>query len=352
MQPQPGGRAPVFSVLQNAEFRAIWGVSAMGQLANWMEMLVLGWLVLQATDSPFQLGLLLVFHNLPRPIVSLFTGFIADRFSRHRILLVVSTSNSLISAGLLTLIVADLVQPWHAFLAISLLGTAKALEDPSRRTAILDIVGEGRVVNAMALESVSETAGKMVGPILGGILIATVGFSGAYIFLLALHTANAGTVLTKVRIPDFQSTRQLEPMWRSMAVAVRYAFHSPTLLAALFVTIVMNATFFPVRQFIPAIGRDELHVGAVLVGLLVASEGIGLFMGVAVMALSRNLRYLGRIFVLGSVGALITSIMFAWSPWYGLAFFLLVLGGVGQAGFNTLQSPITMLSSLRKCGAE
>ena len=310
-----------------------------------MELLVLGWLILEVTDSPFQLGLVLVFNNLPRPIVSFFTGFIADRFSRHRMLLVSQTTNAITSAVLLTLFVVASIDPWHVFIAISVLGITKALDDPSRRTAILDIAGQGRVVNAMSLDVVSNTTGKMAGPILGGILIATVDFTGAFLFLLVVHVVNLWLLLARVRIPDFQRYRQVEPMWRSMGVAIRYALHSPTLLAMLYVTIVMNATGFPVRQFIPAIGRDHLHVGAVLVGLLVASDGFGQLLGAGMPALTRNLRYLGRVYVLGSVVALLAAMMFAWAPWYGLAVVLLAVGGIGQAGFSTMHSTITMLSA-------
>ena len=74
-----GGSIPVFSVLQDRDFRAIWYVGSLREISRRMELLVLSWLILQATQSPFQLGLVLVFNNLPRPALSLFTGFIADR---------------------------------------------------------------------------------------------------------------------------------------------------------------------------------------------------------------------------------------------------------------------------------
>ena len=83
----PRRDAPVFSVMKDRDFRAIWYVGSLRELSRRMELLVLSWLILQATQSPFQLGLVLVFNNLPRPALSLFTGFIADRFDRWRILM-------------------------------------------------------------------------------------------------------------------------------------------------------------------------------------------------------------------------------------------------------------------------
>lgn len=348
LQLLPTGRAPVFSVLQNAEFRALWSAGGLAEIARWMELMVLSWLVLQATDSPFQLGLVLVFNNVPRPFLSLFTGFVAERVSRHLILIVAQSVNVLAAGALLFLIAADLIEPWHVFVAVFAQGVGRAFEDPARRTGLMDIVGERRLVNAMSLDVISNTVGKMVGPFLGGIMLDTVDFRGAYVFLVAVHLLSLILLVVWVRIPQLESPSVAEPMWRSLALAIRFALHSPTLLGLLYVTIVMNAMAFPVRQFIPAIGRDHLEVSATLVGLLLAAESFGQLAGAAVMALTRNLQYLGRVYVLGSLAVLATAALFSWSPWYGLAFILLAIGGIGQAGFSTMQSTITLLAAPRE----
>ena len=345
MQTPARGRPPVLSILQDSQFRVLWYVGGLAETARWMEMLVLSWLVLEATNSPFQVGLVLVFNNLPRPFFSLFGGFVADRFSRHRILALAQTINVLTAATFLSLIVSDIVQPWHVFVVAVVLGVSRSLEDPSRRTAVLDIVGERRLVNAISLDVISNTTGKMIGPILGGILLETTGFIGAYAFLLAIQSTNLTLLVTLVKIPRVLRQAQREPVFRSLGVAINYAIHSPTLRWMLYVTIVMNAMAFPMRQFIPVIGRDHLHVGATLVGLLLASEAIGQFAGAAAMALTRNFQYLGRVYIFGSIVVLAMALLFAWSPWYAAAFILLALGGFGQAGFSTMQSTITMLSA-------
>ena len=338
-------RSPALSVLQNSQFRILWYVGSLAETARWMELLVLSWLVLQATNSPFQLGLVLVFNNLPRPFFSLFTGWIADRFSRHLMLIAAQVSNMLTAGSLLALIILDVIQPWHVFLVVFIMGVSRSLEDPARRTAIVDAVGERRLVNAMSLEVISNTAGKVVGPLLGGILIDTFGFSGSYVFLLSIHFANLALLVTRVRIPNVARSSVGEPIWKGLGSTISYALHNPTLLGLFYMTVVMNAMAFPVRQFIPVIGRDHLHVGATMVGILVASEGFGQLAGAAMMAVTRNLQYLGRVLVLGSIVVLLMALLFSWSPWYGLAIIILALGGIGQAGFSTMQSTIALLSA-------
>ena len=241
-------------------------------------------------------------------------------------------------------------------------GATKALEDPSRRTAILDIVGERRLVNALSLDTISNTSGKMLGPLLGGIMIDAsgglllpwlgaeaverAGFVGAAGLIVAVHLADLA-LLTRLRIPPKppRAAGRVEPLWRSLGDGVRYALGTPLLWGMLYVTIVMNALAFPMQQFIPDIGANNLGVGATLVGLLVAAEGIGQLTGAATMALTRNLERHGLVFVIGSSVVLLMAIGFVWAPWYLLAFGLLVLGGIGQAGFGTMQSTITMLAA-------
>lgn len=347
MQSRPHASAPVFTVLKDRDFRAIWYVGGIHEISRRMELLVLSWLILQTTDSPFQLGLVLVFNNVPRPLFSLFSGFVADRFSRHRILYVAQTINTLVAISILFLIVQEQIESWHVFLAVFMTGLTKSLEDPSRRTAILDIVGEGRLVNALSLDQISNTVGKMAGPLLGGILLDASGFTGAYVFVLVAHLLTLG-LLTRVKIPLYQGASSAGPVWHSLSTSVKHAWHNPMLLGMLYITIIMNALAFPVQQFIPAIGRDSLGVGPLLVGLLVAADGVGALIGAGLMASTRNFLYHGRVFVIGSTVVLLMVILFVWSPWYALAFMFLTLGGIGQAGFGTMQSSITMLSAPRE----
>ncbi len=339
-------RVPVVSVLAHRPFRAIWYVGSLSEFARRMELLILSWLILEVTDSYFLLGMVLVFNNLPRPVIALYSGIIADRISRHRVIFLVQTTNTLTAAAMLCVIAydIDLLQPWHVFIAIAMQGTTKAVEDPSRRTAIIDIVGDDRLVNALSLDVMSNTAGKMIGPIWAGVLLATVDFSGAYVFVVGVHLLTMWMV-TRLEIPMRQGASAREPVWRSLGVAIGFARHSPNLVGLLYVTIVMNAVGFPAQQFIPAIGRDFLGVGPALVGLLAAGDSFGQLAGAGMMTLTRNVRHHGRLFVTGSAAILVTFLLFVWAPWYTLAFLLLALGGLGQSGFSTMQTAIALLAA-------
>ena len=343
---QPQQRVPLFAVLHDVHFRTLWYVGGLSEIARWMEQLILSLLIWHVTRSPLQLAMVLGFNNLPRPLCSPFAGLLADRFSRRLLLLGAQILNTFTALSLLLLLRLDILQPWQVFVAMVLSGITRSLEDPARRTAIADLVGTERLVNALSLDVINNTIGKMLGSLVGGVLVETAGFPGAYGCVLAVQVVNLA-LMTRLRIPKAQGLRPGEPVWHSLAIAVRYVLHSPMLIGLLYVTLVMNALAFPMRQFIPAIGSEYLGVGAGLVGLLVAAEGFGQLAGAGVVAGTQALQYHGRLFVGGSVLVLLMTIGFVWAPWYILAFVLLALGGGGQAGFSTMQSTITMLAAPR-----
>ena len=342
MKPQP--RVPALSVLREADFRIIWCVGGLSEIARWMEQLVLGLLIWEVTRSPLQLALVLVFNNAPRPLCSPFAGLLAERFSRRSVLFGAQSLATSTAAVLLLALVWGAVQPWLVYLAVALMGITKALEDPSRRTAILDMVGPQRLVNALSLDGINRTIGKVLGPLVGGALVETLGYAGAFGCIVATHIVNLG-LMTQLRIPPSQGAPRGDAIWRSLAVAVRTIQRHPLMLGMLYVTVVMNALAFPARQFIPAIGTEYLGVGAAWVGLLAAAEGMGQLIGAGILANTHNLQTHGRVFVLGSSLVLLMAIGFVWAPLYGLAFACLAIGGCGQAGFSTMQSAIAMLGS-------
>ena len=348
MRPIPGIRGTAIGLLKERNFRLIWSVGILAEFGRRNELLVMSLLILDVTgSSASQLMLLWVFNNLPRPFISPIAGYIADRFSRQRVMLLAQALNLATAGCLLALMLYDLeiLQAWHIFVVAFIQGTTKAVEDPSRRTGIFDIVGRDRIVNAMSLDVIAQNVGKMVGPVVGGILIQFSGYPAAYIFLLFVHADNLW-LISRLRIPESNLLpAALPPIWRGTGQAFGFAWKSGALVGMLSITIVMNAWAFPLQQFIPAVGQDLLLVGPALVGALVAADGFGHLAGAAMMASTRAIRFHGRYFAFGSVVVLLASAAYVWSPWYALAFVLLFISGLGQAGFSTMQSSIMMLVS-------
>ena len=159
---------PALVVLQNPDFRLMWAARWVHEISRRMELLVLGYLIYELTDSVFQVSLISVFLNGPRPPLSLVGGMLADRLDRWRILAGIHTFYLLVASGLLTLLILGHIHPWFVFLAILLQGTAKVLDDPARRAALFDLAGEARIAHAMSLETMTNNGGRILGPLAGG----------------------------------------------------------------------------------------------------------------------------------------------------------------------------------------
>ena len=342
----------MMEVLGNPRFRAIWYVVNVAEVTRWMELLVTSVLVYSLTDSSLMLGLVLGFENLPRPIFSPFTGIIADRFDRKKIWFCSLAIKAGAGIALFALLISGQIAPWHVFAAMLMQGVSRALEDPARRTAIFDIVGERRVVNALSIDSVSGTVGRMIGPFVGGFFIEHLaylwphypGYTWAYTLIVAMHVTSMALAI-RVSIPRSEREWRVEPIWNSLGDVVRAAFTHRQLMGMLFITIMINGLAFPARQFVPAIGRDHLEVGETLVGVLAAAESVGQLVTAVILASVGSVRYHGRIFAAGAFSVMITSTIFVWLPWYGATFAILVLSGFGLSCFGTMQGAITMRSS-------
>ena len=338
-------RIPAFDVLKNGDFRTLWTVKVVNEVSRRIELLALGYLVLRMTDSPFQVGLIAVFLNLPRPFFSLFAGLVADRLDRRRVLIGVHAIYSVISTVLLLLIVMGAVEPWHVFIAVFLQGSAKALDDPSRRTAIFDLAGRERLASAMSLETINNNSGKIVGPLIGGVLIASTGFVGSYAVILALDAVSL-LMISRLKLPH-RPLGEGAPVqvWRSLREGLGHSINNRMVLGVLSMSLIMNSLVFPIQYFIPVIASDLLMVGPTLGGLLGSAEGIGNFLGGIILAVRRNIGQYGRVFAIGALLVAVMVTLVAWSPWFAVSFSLLLLGGLGQAGFSTMQSTILLLES-------
>ena len=310
-----------------------------------MELLVLFLLLREITGSYFQLGLLAVFLNTPRPFLSLFSGVIADRLDRRLIMVAAHGCYFGIAVVILVLLIANALESWHVFIVVFLQGLAKVLDDPSRRTAMFDLVGLEHIANAVALEQGTSNIGKIIGPLAGGFLIHYWGFTGGYAVLVVLDLA-ALVLIVPLKLPQpSPGSRPQLAVWQSGREGIAYSLINRTVFGVLMISMVMIAMVLRVQEFIPLIARDHLLVGPSMVGLLTSAEGIGSLIGAGMIAPMSNIHHHGRMFVVGSLLMASLVLTVTMSPWFFVSFGLLFLLGIAHSGFSTMQSTILLLSS-------
>ena len=218
------------------------------------------------------------------------------------------------------------------------------MEFPSRRSLIYDLVGSERIVSAMSLETINSTLGKFAGPFMAGLLIELSGFSGTYGVLATVYVIAFILILVMqgrgpVRTPSPYA------FWNTVSRGFKYSVNSSVIRSVLIVTLIMNAMAFSVESLFPVVARDHLGVGAGLTGILISAQAIGSLAAASVIASLAMVRYHGRIFCLGLALQLLSLLFFALSPWYSVSFLMLLLAGLGAAGYSTMQSTIILISS-------
>jgi len=336
---------PVLTVLRSRDFRFLWTARSIHEVSRRMELLVLGYLILGLTNSAFQVGLIAVFLNLPRPILALFAGLLADRVDRRRILIGTHAIYFGLATAILLLLFSGSIQPWHVFVVVLIQGSTRVTDDPARRTAIFDLAGQEYLTSAMSLETITNNWGRILGPLAGGMLIAWAGFTGTYVVIVAIDIA-ALLLITRVRLPiQAQAISSGLSMARGLWEGPEHSVSNRMVLGVLSMSLIVNALVLPIQYFIPVIASDLLLVGPVLGGLLGSAEGIGALIGASTISLKREFRYHGRLFCAGAITVALAVALMAWSPWFAVSFSLLLLGGLGQAGFSTMQSTILLLET-------
>jgi MFS family permease len=338
-------RLAVLDALREPHFRRLWLAGVCINTARWMDVLVLGWVALELTDSPLLVGLAGFCRSIPMIAVGAVGGLLADRLDRGRVMLAAQIANGLVMAALAVLFATGAGGFAPLVLLSLVLGIVISLDFPSRRTALHALVGPGRLTNAISLEGVSVQGSKILGPVLGGLLLARFGAAGCYLALVGLYAVAVALQAALTRRVAMPGAGGGEPVAAGLLTAGREAWAHPLIRAVLIVTVLMNTLVFSHQSILAVFARDALAIGPAGLGLLVAANGVGALAGALILAARRGAGHHGPVFGLGSLAAAVLLVAFAVLPWYGLALVLQLLIGFAEAGFGTMQSAIVLLAA-------
>jgi MFS family permease len=233
------------------------------------------------------------------------------------------------------------LQVWQLAVASFVNGCGWATDNPLRRMMMGEVVGRDRMGTAMALDVVGSNASRMVGPTMGGLLLAGVGIGGTFLLSVVLYTtAIAATLLVRHRIPAATGEGAvLARTWEAVAIV----FRDQRLRAAMVVTIIYNVFAWPFTSMIPVIGRDRLVLGPEGVGILTSLDGVGAFVGALLLARWLTPRWHASAHVGGVAAYLLALIGFALASAVVPAGAALLFTGLSGAAFATLQATIVYL---------
>ena len=333
--------SPIRELLRSPDFLRLWLVGAFANAMRWLELLASGLFAWEVTHSAFAVTVVVALRQIPQLLFGAFAGAISEALNRKLIFMLALVIPALISTLLATLAVTGHLEVWHVALGNLVSGIMWSTEMSTRRRMVGEVAGPHRIVNAIALDSVTSAATRAIGPLLGGIAFEWLGMKGAYTVTALVQFAGAFAI---AGLAHAQLTRRLDLVRipHDIAEGLRFAWTRPTILLVFGVTIVTNAFAFAYSGLVAPLGQGEFHVSPALVGLLAAGEPLGALMGGALIAagllrLDRRLAFAG-----GAALFMVALIFMALSPSYWLALALLIMGGFGTAGFSNMQSTLML----------
>ena len=325
--------------LNHRDFRLFWTGQSVSSVGSWMQSVGLSWLVLELTNSPFRLGLVSALQFGPVLLFSAVAGVVVDRTPKRRLILSTQIALMLPALALAVLAWTGWVRYWHVATLAGLIGVVNALDMPSRQSFLVEMVGREDLLNAIALNSATFNAARVIGPALGGLIIARYGTAIAFL-LNALSFGAVVATLTLVRSGGEARPRRGTTIREELLDGVRYATRTP--LVALILGLVFAVSTFAMNHgvLVPLFAREVLHEGVHEFGLLMASLGAGAVTGAVALAVLAYGRPTLAAVVIPGLGVAVGILGLAFVRHFALA--AVVLFGVGamqivfQNGCNTI----------------
>lgn len=316
------------------DFRIFWFGQLISLTGTWIQSVAQQWLVLKLTGSAFDLGLVTTIQFTPLLLLSLIGGAISDRVSKRELLLLTQVISGLLAVLLGVLVATNTVQFWHVLVIAGLLGTVNAFYTPARQAFVPELVSKDALINAVALNSAIFNGARVIGPAVGGLLVAALGLSLNF-FLNAASFLAVIIGLLVIAPRPVRPRGENENLLGNVAEGLRYIRATPTVFTILTLIGVSSLFAFNFTTLVPLVARYVLNVGSSGFGFLMAAMGAGSLAGAICLAFFNRRDLARRLIYAGALVFTVTEFLFGLSHSYGLSIGLLVIVGISSNLFTT-----------------
>jgi MFS family permease len=314
------------------------------QCGGWLMRTTQAWLVLDLTGSPAALGLVTVAQALPVTILTLFSGVLLDRRPTWRLMLAVQVVFLLQAAVLAVLTLTQQIQFWHVLVLAVFLGVASAVDFPGRSAIVSELVEPPLVGNGIALTSALNSGARIIGPGVGGIMIAVWG-SGVCFAVTAVAYVASTIGLLLLRSEDFYPKRMApkSALFRQLAEGVRYSFSTPSLAVNMVLAGFYGTFAYNWAMVLPLMARFALDSGAEGFGALNVAMGIGSTLGA--FALATRLKPSMRLLLVSAAIFAGSILILARAPNMAVALVMLIGTGMLSVSFNATNNTLLQIEA-------
>jgi MFS family permease len=267
-----------FASLEVRNFRLFMFGQGLSMCGTWMQTIGLSWLVLKLTHSGTQIGLVVAAQFLPILLFGVWGGVIADRFDKRRILYFTQTAAGLLALTLGLLVVTNHIHLWMIYVLATGLGLVTVIDNPSRQTFVIEMVGRARLKNAVTLNSTVVNGARIIGPSIAGVLILSVGIGQCFLINAASYVAVL-IALAMMNKAELYTTPHSERTTGQIRAGLRYVWSVPRLRATLIMMFIIGTFTYEFPVILPLLATVTLHGNAGTYASMTAAMGIGSVFG-------------------------------------------------------------------------
>ncbi len=318
-----------FSALKHYNFRVYFIGLLISVTGSWAQDVAQQWLVYQLTGSPLALGQVTAVMAIPVLLLGPWAGVVIDRMSRRTLLIMTQTLQMAQAFTLAALTFSGHIQVWHVIVLSGVRGIANAFDAPARQTIVVEMVGKEDMSNAIALNSTLMSMARIIGPSLGGVIVAVMGTAWAFtingITFLAILVA-----LLMLRLPKFIRKPVDQSPLADLMEGLRFIWNTRTIGALMVIVTAVGMFGMTYRVLLPVVADVVLHQNEVAFGILNAMAGVGSLLGALVVAYLSTRSRRGRFLNLFNILMPVVLFAFAASRMYVLSLGLMLLVGLSQ----------------------
>ena len=329
-----------FRALHGRNYRLFFVGQSLSLLGTWMQKTAVSWVVYSVTQSKLMLGLSVFATLFPSAIFSFIGGVAADRYSRYRLLLLTQVL-SMVQAVLLTVLVffrPDAV--WGIIGLSAVLGIINGFDVPARQSLVYELVEDKQdLSNALALNSSMVNLSKLIGPAIAGFTLEHLGEATCFGLNAVSFVAVIGSLLL-MKLPAFQPQPRTQNVLGELRDGLRYVRDTPEIRFIISTLGLMSLVALPFTTLLPAYAKDIFHGTASTFGMVDGAVGLGAFIGALYLASLPPGKDLRRVLMVNTFVFGVGLLLFAYTPWFGVALGLLAVSAFGMMSQMTITNTL------------
>ncbi len=326
-----GGLRTFDSLRDNRNYRFLFAGNISANGAQWLQLFTVGWLVLSISEgSALHSVAVAGIRSLPVLALGPWAGVLADRIDRRMIAITSHAAQVVFAVGFAVLIAGDWVQVWHAYSYMLLSGAAHAIQQPVRHALVANTVPRSDLANALALNAMGVNIMRLLGPLVGGLLISTVGFKWNFFFEAALYLGMA-LLLLPMKTPFREaSTAQRVSAFTNLKDGIKYIVTSSPLRRLTLLNFLRTTVFMPLVLLMPVYTQDALGAGVGTGTFMIALMGCGGLATTILVATWGFVTKKGLVTMLALLTGSVVIFVLGLSHWVWLSLPLMVFMGLSQ----------------------